>query len=296
MTLEEAKSASRVGGIAALVSAGFTILVTVIAMGTSAGGDLALWNDPTIIVDIVIILGCAIGMFRYSRAAAILMTIYWIFAKTMIYLETGAMPGLFLGVVFLVLFVRAIWGTYTYHKLRKEEDENYVAAAKWTFWVGIPLLVIVVILFFFGALSMTDMAPSTEVVRGSDVTQEDRQLLIDNGILYDDESIDYFYSYGLLSVLEGGNILSDRAVITYWVDENDQTQIYELTFPEIDYVELVQEGSLLQDAWYRVHGFGEDNWFIIELSVENDGHLDFLNALRRKASGAQEDREIKMPH
>ena len=288
MTKDLALRAAKNGAIAALISGGFTLALFVFATATDAEGNFGLWNDPLIVLDIVIIFVCAIGMFRRSRAAAISMTIYWILGKIYMFLETGAATGMLLSVVFLYYFAKAIQGTFAYHRIMKAEDPDYRAAPRWYYFVGIPIISLFFLLFLIGTLSMTDYIPSTEVVAGSNVSLEDRDALVTSGALYDDETIELFYSYGLLSVLEGGNILTDRAVVTYYVDENDQFIVYEYEFNQIESVQLYSEGDFLNDAIYKINSFGEDNWFTIELSVEAGGDVRFIELLNEKIRLAQD--------
>ena len=281
MTLEEAVKAARNGAIAAFISGAMTAVVVGIALWFDNQGSIAPWNDPLNIFDVVLILACAVGMLRNSRAAAITAFVYFILAKAMIALETGAVGGIVAGLIFLYFFGRAIQGTFAYHRIRKAEDETYRAAPRWSYFVGIPALLLMFALMGFGLLTMTDAVPSTEVLQGSEVAAEDVQLLIDNEVLFPDEKIEYFYSYGLMSVIEGGNILSDRAVITWYIDEFDELQVYEMTFGEIAGVFRIEEGGALTDALYKLSS-DDESWLIIELSTEQGGDQLFVEALRQK--------------
>ena len=290
---ELAIKASKNGAIAALISGAFTAAIFLYALGANAEGFFGLWNDPTVIVDIAIIFICAIGMFRQSRTAAVTMTIYWVLAKAYIFLETGAPTGLLLSLVFLYYFGKAVQGTFAYHKIRKAEDPDYRAAPRWYYYVGIPTIALFFLFVAFGLLTMTDYVPSTEVLSGSDVSIEDRDALMANGVIYADEKIELFYSYGLLSVLEGGNVLTDRAVITYFVDEYDKLTVYELEFDQIESVELYEKGNYLNNSIYKVNAFGEDNWFTVELSTEEGGDVRFVDALRERVRVARGEIDTK---
>ena len=287
MNLEEAQKASRNGAIAACISAALTLGVFLVATMSDADGALGIWNDPTIILDVIIILLCAVGMLRQSRAAALLMVVYWILAKAYIFLETGQISGLLTSLLFLYFFAKAVQGTFAYHRLRKEEDPEYRAAPRWYYYVGIPVFSLFVIAFFFGLLTMTGYVPSTEIVAGTDVSSEDRASLVANGVLFEDEQIEYFYSYGLLSVLEGGNVLTDRAVVTYFVGDDGELTVYELTFDQIESISLYQEGDWVTDALYMIQSYDEDFWFVVELSIERGGDALFIEALREKVSQAR---------
>ena len=278
----EAEKASRNGAIAAAISAGITLMFAIYAMRTEARqGVFGELNDPLVLVDVALIAVCAIGMLRKSRAAAVTIFIYFIFSKIYMTVATGQFGGLPLTIVFLYFYGKAIQGTFTWHKIRKSEDENYRAAPRWLYWTGIPLIVLLFIAFGFGILTMTDAVPSTEVLTGGQVPEKDRALLIEHGALYGDERIEFFYSYGLVSVLEGGSILTNRAVVMYYTDDNDEVQAYEMTFPEIDEISLVEPGGTFSDAYYRVSSGVDDDWIEFALSTEAGGHEKFINALER---------------
>lgn len=287
MNIEEAKKASRNGAIAAFISGAMTIAIVAFAITSDADGQFAPFNDPLNIIDVFMIFGCAIGLLRYSRAAALIIFVYFILSKIYIAAETGAITGIPVGLIFVYFYGKAVQGTFTYHKLRKAEDENYRAAPKWAYFVGIPLVVLLTLLIGIGMLSMTDVIPSTEVLTGDEVSESDLQELIDNNVLFADETIEYLYSYGLLSVMEGGNILSNRAAITYYVDENGDLQIYEMPFADITAVYRMVEGGVLEDSIYMVSSDDEDYWMTIELSVENKGDEVFVAALRKKVQLAK---------
>lgn len=284
MNMEEAVQACKNGAFAAFISAAMTIGIMLFAMGSSAPGELQYFNDPLIIIDALLILGCAIGMLRKSRAAAVIVLVYFVFAKISIALETGQTTGLGVAFVFLYFYGKAVQGSFTFHKLMKAQDPEYKAAAKWTYIVGIPAAVLFFAMAGAGLLTLTDYMPSTKVLAGNEVPASDRALLTEKGVLLDDESIEYFYSYGFSSVLEGGSILSDRAVIIYYEDEDTNIEIYELEFSEIESIEMIEEGGVFADSMYMIQGAEEDNWIIVDLSVENDGHLKFINALNSKVA------------
>jgi uncharacterized protein YqgQ len=166
----------------------------------------------------------------------------------------------------------------------KAENPDYKPAAKWTYFVGIPAAVLFFALAGAGLMTSTDIMPSTQVLAGTDVSAGDVSLLTEKGVLLDEEQIEYFYSYGFSSVLEGGSILSDRAVIIYFEDEDTNIEIYELEFSEIESIELLEKGGIFSDSMYLIQGAEEDDWIIVDLSVENDGHLKFINALNGKVA------------
>ncbi len=292
MHIDEAKQACKNGAIAAFVSGTLTTLVVAVAMLSDSPGELASWNDPTNVVDIVLIFGCAIGMLKFSRTASVTIFIYFIISKAAITLETGQTSGLVVTFVFLFFFAKSIQGSFAYKKLKKAEDPEFRSVPRWVYWMTVPTMTLFFLAAGYGVLTMTDALPSTEVLEGIAVSELDKTLMIENGIIYDDEEIDYMYSYGVISILEGGSVLSDRAVIMYYTDEDDGFNVYEITFDQIESVQLIEKGDLWNESVYQVNGYEDDNWITISLSAEDDGDEKFVAALRRQMSPQASNRTV----
>lgn len=99
--------------ICATASGVITLVATLIGMAKDAG---AAWQ----LLDVAIILGLAYGIYRRSRACAVLMLVYWIGAKAYEIAETGRFSGWILAVLFAAAFAYGIKGTFAYHRLRRE--------------------------------------------------------------------------------------------------------------------------------------------------------------------------------
>ncbi|MEP1230734.1 MAG: hypothetical protein ABJG88_08670 [Litorimonas sp.] len=166
-------------------------------------------------------------------------------------------------------------------------DEYAAARRKTPIWVWIiiaPFMLILTFAFAFGIMTTTGVFPSTEVQTGDELPKKQLAALFEAKIILEGETIEYFYSEGLFSVLEGGNILTTDTVISYTKDEKDELFIYDIDVDEVVKIEEIEKGDYLTDAIYRIHeGNKEENWLEIWLSTENGGHLKFMNALEAKA-------------
>ena len=282
MELKESVKSSKNGAIAAFISGGITTLIFLYATGANAQGTFGLWNDPAVILDIILIFVCAFGMLRNSRTAAVTIFIYFILSKIYIALATGNSAGIGIGFIFLYFYGKAIQGSFTYHKIKKVEDPEYKPTSKWSYYIGIPLIVLMFVVMGFGLLIETDVVPSTEVLAGNNVSDSNRSILVANDILFETEEIEYFYSNGLTSILEGGSILTDRAVVMYYTDDDEGLKIYDLEFSDIAAVELLQDGNIFYDSVYKVSSGDEDAWLNIELTAYERGDIKFVEALRKK--------------
>lgn len=282
MNKAQALQATKNGAIAAFVSAAMTVLVVGIAIGTNADGQLAMFNDPLILIDVVILIGCAIGMLRKSRLASILIFIYFIVAKIIIAIETQAVNGLLLSVVFLYFFGRAIQGSFVYHRISKLEDPSYKATTWLTYVFSIPVVLVLTVLIVFALMSVTGLSPSTRVLAGDELRDRETALLLQEEIVYPEDRIEYFYSHGLGTVLASGNILTSDRVILYLTNEQQEIEVYEIPIDQIVAVDLRQKGSPFQDSEYMVRTNDQDVWLKLFLSIEQKGDEKFVKALRNK--------------
>jgi len=281
----EAAKATKNGAVAACISGVVTLALFLFAIFSNAKGTIGIWNDPSIIFDVVLIFACAYGIYKNSRFAAVLLFFYFICAKIIIGIETGKASGVGMALVFLYFYGKAIQGAFAYQKIEKAENPNYKKTPKWIYFTGIPVLIIVVALIGVGILTMTGTLPSTEVQAGGKVSKKDRDLLISNSVISKDDNIEYFYSTGFTSILEGGSVLTDNRVILYIPDENQKLDVYEIYFYDVASVEMIEEGNSMNDSVYKISRHEPDAWIQIALSAENRGDVKFIEALRSKISG-----------
>ena len=281
MDNKKAIKATKNGAIAAFVSAGITFLYVFIAVFNNADGYMGFWNDTSMFFDVIFILICGFGMRRQSRAAAIAIFIYFIFSKIYIGIETGKMTSSGVAMVVLYFYGRAIQGAFAYHKIQKKENPNYKLAPKWMYYVGIPVGVLMSILMVFGMMATVGVVPSVTVVTGSEMNSKDILLLTEEGIIHQNDKIEFFYSDSYSSILKSGNILTDNRVVVY-TQEEGSLQIYELPFQDIVSVELIKQGNYLNDSIYKVHSFQEDAWIRLILSTEDQKDVAFVEALRKR--------------
>ncbi len=131
-------------------------------------------------------------MLRNSRAAAIIMFAYFVFAKIVLAMELGQISGVVLGLVFLYFFGKAIQGSFTYHWIQREENPNYKPSGRWMYWLGIPNSVLLILAMSYALLSVTGFFPSTRVLAGDELPRNQYEQLLANEIVLDDELIEYF--------------------------------------------------------------------------------------------------------
>ena len=136
----------------------------------------------------------------------------------------------------------------------------------------------------FGMLMDAGIVPSERVLAGSDIPADQIEVLLTEGIVNEGEVIEYFYSEGLISVREGGSILTDQRIIAYEENENDELDIFEIRNEDVVSVELVQQGDTLNYSIYTVSTGNDDEWVDLWLPHENGDAERFVAAVKSNMS------------
>ena len=168
-------------------------------------------------------------------------------------------------------------------RMEKAENRKYKTVSKWMYSVGIPAGVLGLVLVVGALMEVIGILPSSEVQKGSEVSSFHLNALQKNEIIEPDEGIEYFYSNGFLSIIDEGSLLTDRRVITYFTDEDEDNElkIYALYLSDIASVELLERGTFMRPSTYKVINH-EGNWLPIVVSAENRGDHKFVRALQSK--------------
>jgi hypothetical protein len=283
MSKEQAVKATRNGAYAAFIAAAFTLLLLAVALSAGATeGLLGLFNDASIFFDVLVMALCGIGMLRKSRAAAITALVYALVSRLYLTLETGEVSGIGVSLIFFYFYGKAIQGAYVFHRIERAENPDYRPSRKWAYWLGVPVGALFALLMVAGLLTMTGVLPPTVVQSGEELAGAYRTELVDIGIIDADEEIMFFYSDAAASIADAGNVLTDRRVIRYFVDEGGELVIYELFLDEIGSVRLEEPGDFLGDSVYRIASHDGEAWFQLALSTEAGGDAKFADAIRER--------------
>ena len=167
------------------------------------------------------------------------------------------------------------------HDASPELDRN----RRFTVW-NVVAIVFGGVVFVFALLGT--FGPPVEVIAGNSMRQSDRALLVQSGIILEDENVEYFYSDGLISIKERGSVLTNQRVIAYGPNEEGEIEVYALYFDAVGSVELVEQGNVLNPSVYKVTSTSGDSWLFIVLSTENGGHLKFIKGLQGRIGSSTE--------
>jgi hypothetical protein len=149
-------------------------------------------------------------------------------------------------------------------------------------WAGLAVVLLFVAASFFGILMDTGIVPSDRVLGPDDIPESHYQELSAAGIIETGEVIEFFYSEGLISIREGGSILTDQRVIAYQEGDDDLVTTYYIWNEEIASVELAQPGDSLNFSVYVVSAHDEEVWLELWLPHEYGDAERFAAAVEAK--------------
>jgi len=280
-SIEQAVKDCRRGAYATFVWAGFTAVLLGLLLYTRAGGStdasgtqIDTWELVAVGVDFVFISLCGVALLKkQSRAAALLVCFSWVLNRIYALLSTSALFAHIGALVFLYLFVRAILGSFGYHKLRREQNPDYQPAPKWVYRVGIPAAAIYVLGFSYMLLDDIYQARSDILKEGAEVSPSDRRALIERGIMHPDEQVRFLYPGDQSSIVDSGLLMTNARVLDYISDEAGRLDVYAFYWDEIREIRVVQRGALLSHSVFRVNGVERGAW--MEFSVPTRHERDW---------------------
>jgi len=178
----------------------------------------------------------------------------------------------------IYIYARAVYGTFVYRKFIREENPDK-KSSKWWLVPVVPVVLVIGMVLLYSVSSVVGFVPSTVVLAGSEIRDGDVKKLREQSIITDKEKVTHFYSEGLFSILEGGNVLTEDRVITYYRDDADELQVVGIPLSEVARVELVTQGDAMSESVYKVHS-SRGRWISLYLSTEQKGDIPFVNELR----------------
>lgn len=135
---------------------------------------------------------------------------------------------------------------------------------------GVFIAIIFLAFVLFDVAIQYGFMPSTDTLKEKDISSRYIEILTENNIVNSGEKVLFFYSNGLWSILEDGNLYTKERVISYETIDG-RLDIYEAKYSEIKNVELIES----KEFW----GISEiiitkkdDSWFT--LYVDNEKNLD----------------------
>ena len=243
----DAEYALRNGAIAACILAAATTIFIIAGIAFEIVRDrvrdrgiyFGAWN----FLDVFIILACALGMYRKSRVATVMVFVYFLISRLDALNQHFSYFSFVIMVVVLFFYGKAIQGSFAFHRLQRADNPNYKATSKLTYIIGVPSVLFVAVVLMIELIFTTGVIRSFRVQSGNEMENKDIAELRDLGIVSKKDKIKYFYSSGLLSILESGHILTQDRVISYATDEAKGLHVYEIPLTEVTNVAIESEGE-----------------------------------------------------
>lgn len=100
--------------VAGIVSIAITLILVLLAMW---GNLNPAGIDEWAFIDIALMSGFTLGVYKKSRTCAILLLGFFLLNKAVMWADAGQPTGLPLALVFIWYYGRGVVGTFQYHKL-----------------------------------------------------------------------------------------------------------------------------------------------------------------------------------
>lgn len=274
------KHRRRMRGIATFFMVVFAIggLGVLVLMASDAGP----FSDADLFGRLLVVIGGIFGAFaawhssRIGALSIVLLQIATPFIGLIGAAELSATDWL-RSVVYIALAIVMFISAMRYVSESVDRDQE-VAGNGLFRWIGKGVSGAIIAVLGLGiAVIVNDT--SLQVLKGSEISEQHREWLVEKSFLLPDEKPLYFYANGAFSIEDGGSLLTNKYVGVWWKEEGELTS-YWTKLGEICEVEVRAEGNWIEDAVYRVHSPGPDDWLDLWLSVEGDQHQRFVSRMK----------------
>ena len=162
------------------------------------------------------------------------------------------------------------------------DEETGKITPKWVNYILIPVGSVIFAAGLLGLFLMeAGVILDAKVYKGSDLQEHHRTKLFDQKILSSDEEIKFFYTTGLFSILEDGQLMTDSRVISYTENAEGEIEIYPMLLANIKEINLVEEGDFLDDVYRIIGNENADYEYItIVLPHDDENSESFINGLK----------------
>jgi hypothetical protein len=101
--------------VAGAISTTVTLVITTLAVAGTRLLGFTGWE----FFDVALLAGLTFGIYKRSRACAMVMVAYFVISKVLLIRSTGQANGLVLGAVFLYFYIQGAIGTFAFHRALK---------------------------------------------------------------------------------------------------------------------------------------------------------------------------------
>lgn len=159
-----------------------------------------------------------------------------------------------------------------------------------SFFIGtVGVLFIALVVMVFG--SENGYFPDTDALPRGKIHQRYIQELKELEIINKDEEVYFFYSDGMFSIEEDGNLFTNKRVISYESFE-DKFNIYSASYSEIEMIEYHKAIDWEDDSYITVTLFSGD-WFTLFVGGDSNMGENFFKKLNATYERNKNHEQIK---
>jgi len=178
-------------------------------------------------------------------------------------------------------------GSNNYGKDSFENSKHtvYKEIPTWVKYFLIPAgSLIFMALLILGLLFGTGIILESKVYKGIELSDSHKRELINSGIIGEDDKIIYFYSEGIFSITESGQLITNDKLVMYQKNNDGLLKKYKMLLGNVKAVELIEKGSNWSDSHYKIIGNKNANFENIEilLSAEYGRDKEFINEIKKR--------------
>ncbi len=156
--------------------------------------------------------------------------------------------------------------------------------------VGLVFLSLVAL----GTLMELNYFPDSKVVQGERLWEKDLKYIKSLVRFDEDEEIEYFYSLGILSIEEDGQFITNKRMVSYWLDEeSDQLEVQQARYEEVEDIDFQTYDSWLDDTQIDVFPVNTEYSFTMFFSNEEGGDKAVIAAIKGHLKRVRGDAELR---
>lgn len=262
--------------IAGIFSAVITFIYSIIGSFNEAVRfeyGIDMWS----LLDVALVLGLTYGVYKKNRYSALGLLIYFVVSKIIMVATTGQFSGGIVSLLFIYFYFQGTKATFQLHKLLLETRElngENKESKKRSYLSIILISIVAVVLILLIVIGV--MSPEVEVIPGRQVNKEYVSFIREEGLIHQNEKIQYFYSDAVIDFKDGFYLITDEKVIVYcqdWEEPSIAVPYYQI----ID-IEFESDPSFINDSKITLF-LDDDSTVFFPVSSEYGGDTKFYDRL-----------------
>lgn len=147
-------------------------------------------------------------------------------------------------------------------------------------------------LMALGVLMELNYFPDSKVVQGERLWDKDIEYIKTLVRFDEDEQIEYFYSLGIFSIEEDGQFITNRRMVSYWLDEQtERIEVQQARYEEVEDIDFKTYDSWLDDTEIDVFPMNSEYSFTMFFSNEEAGDKAVIAAIKSHLKRVRDDTE-----